>query len=61
MINAEAIRACLRAYAAASDNVRQMMETELMNLLEAQHQFDRQHQNFIAHTLYSLRRKDEDK
>ena len=56
MINHETIRAHMRLYAKAESQVlRDAMEHSLMELLRAQAEFDRLHQEFLAETIYMLR------
>ena len=56
MINHETIRAHMRLYAKAESQVlRDAMEHSLMELLRAQAEFDKRHQEFIAATMLMLR------
>lgn len=56
MINHEAIRMFMRAYRkTTSEELTSMMETDLMNLLDKQAEFERAHQAFVAHILFMAR------
>ena len=58
MINHETIRAHMRLYAKAESQVlREAMEHSLMELLRAQAEFDKLHNEFIAATIFALREK----
>lgn len=58
MINHEAIRAHMRLYAKVEhDHLKQAMEHSLMELLRAEAEFTKQHQEFIAATIHMLREK----
>jgi hypothetical protein len=62
MINREAIRAHIRAYAEAqTKHLRDTMEYKLMELLDKQTEFERLHQEFIAATIHQLRNKENTK
>ena len=56
MINHEALKAHMRLYARTeSQHLRDAMERRLMELLRAQAESDRLHQEFLAETIYMLR------
>jgi len=56
MINHEALRMHARLYAKAeSQALRDAMEHKLMELLRAQAEFDKLHNEFMAATMYMLR------
>ena len=58
MINHEILRAHMRLYAKAESQVlRDAMEHSLMELLRAQAEFDKLHNEFIAATIFALREK----
>lgn len=58
MINHELLRTHMRLYSEADSEVlRQAMERSLMDLLQAQAEFEKQYHHFVAATLAMLRNK----
>ena len=56
MINHEAIRMHMRLYAKTQDQkLRDIMESNLMELLRAHAEFEKLHQEFLATTIFMLR------
>jgi hypothetical protein len=56
MINHEALRMHMRLYAKAeSQTLRDAMEHKLMELLRAQAEFDKLHNEFMGATMFMLR------
>ena len=61
MINHDALRMHMRLYAKAESQVlRDAMEHSLMELLRAQAEFDKLHNEFVGATLFMLREKAND-
>ena len=60
MVNREILRAHVRAYAQTTNQqLRDTMEWKLSQLLDAQAEFEKLHQEFIAATIHMLKDKKE--